>query len=273
MAVTPVFIFSSACLDVHWEKTMDSAGIALIAFACIFGGALLGTFCHRLVAQALSADVKDAMKQVIGLIGMMASLALGLLVASANGSFTARNDALDRIAADVVQLDRVLAGYGAEAQGVRESLRDMVASTIERVWPEEGSGRVRVATRTVPASVEGIQRKLYELSPDNEMQKNLQSRAVNLFDDVLQTRALALEKASRTIPTPFLVVMVFWLSMVLFGINLFVAPRGIVIASMFIGALCLSAAIFLILQLDSPFEGLMRLSSAPLRRALSMLAQ
>jgi hypothetical protein len=90
---------------------------------------------------------------------------------------------------------------------------------------------------------------------------------------VLQTRALALEKASRTIPTPFLVVMVFWLSMVLFGINLFVAPRGIVIASMFIGALCLSAAIFLILQLDSPFEGLMRLSSAPLRRALSMLAQ
>jgi hypothetical protein len=40
---------------------VDPAGIALIAFACIFGGALLGTFCHRLVAQALSADVNDAM--------------------------------------------------------------------------------------------------------------------------------------------------------------------------------------------------------------------
>ena len=252
---------------------MDSAGIALIAFACIFGGALLGTFCHRLVAQALCADVKDAMKQVISLIGMMASLALGLLVASANSSFTARNDALDSIAADIVQLDRVLAGYGAEAQGVRESLRSLVASTIERVWPEEGSGRVRVATGKVPASVESIQRTLYALSPDNEMQKKLQSRAVTLFDNVLQTRALALEKASRTLPTPFLVVMVFWLSMVLFGINLFVAPRGIAIASMFVGALCMSAAIFLILQLDNPFEGMMRVSSAPLRRALGVLAQ
>jgi hypothetical protein len=250
---------------------VDSAGIALIAFACIFGGALLGTFCHRLVAEALSTDVKDAIKQVISLIGMMASLALGLLVASANGSFTSRNDALDRIAADIIEVDRVLAGYGAEAQGLRESLRDMVASTIERVWPEEGSGRVRVATGTVPASIEGIQRKLYALAPENEMQKKLQSRALTLFDDLLQTRELALEKASHTLPTPFLVVMVFWLSMVLFGINLFVAPRGIVIASMFVGALCLSAAIFLILQLDNPFEGLMRLSSAPLRRALGTL--
>jgi hypothetical protein len=168
---------------------------------------------------------------------MMASLALGLLVASANGSFISRNNALDRIAADIIEVDRVLAGYGAEAQGMRESLRDMVASTIDRV---------RVATGTVPASIEGIQRKLYALSPENEMQKKLQSRAENLFDDLLQMRELALEKASHTLPIPCLVVMVFWLSMVLFGINLFVAPRGIVIASMFVGALCLSAAIYLI---------------------------
>lgn len=251
---------------------MDSAGIALIAFACIFGGALLGTFCHRLVAKALSADVNDTLKQVINLIGMMASLALGLLVASANGSYTARNEALDRIAANIVQIDRALTGYGAEAQGVRESLRDAVASTIERVWPEEGSGRVQVPGK-VPASIESVQRDLYALSPENEMQKTLQSRALNLFDDLLQTRSLALEKASRSVPMPFLVVMVFWLSMLLFGINLFVAPNRIVIASMFVGALCLSAAIFLILQLDSPFEGLMRLSSAPLRRALGMLGQ
>jgi hypothetical protein len=252
---------------------VDSTGIALIAFACIFGGALLGTFCHRLVAQALSADVKDTLKQVIGLIGMMGSLALGLLVASAYGSFTARNEAIDHIAADIVQLDRVLAVYGAEAQGVRKSLRDMLASTIERWWPEESSGRVQVETGTVPASIEGVQRSLYALSPGNEMQKTLQSRALSLFDDLLQTRALALEKASRSLPMPFLVVLVFWLSMVFFGIHLFIAPSRIVIASMFVGALCLSAAIFLILQLNSPFEGLMRISSAPLRRVLGMLGQ
>ena len=252
---------------------MDSTSTALIAFACIFGGALLGTFCHRLVAKALSADVNDALKQAINLIGMMASLALGLLVASANGSFTARNEALDRIAADIVQLDYVLASYGAEAQGVRESLRDVLASTIERMWPEESSGRVQVTPGKVLASLEGIQRDLNALSPENEMQKRLQSRALSLFDDLSQTRALALEKASRSLPLPFLVVMVFWLSMLLFGINLFVAPNKIVIASMFVATLCLSAAIYLILQLDNPFEGLMRISSAPLRRALGILAR
>lgn len=252
---------------------MDSAGIAFIAFACIFGGALLGTVCHRPVAQTLNAEVNDALKQVIGLIGMMGSLALGLLVASAYGSFTARNDAIDRISADIVQLDRVLALYGTEAQGVRKSLRDMLVSAIERGWPEEGSGRVQVATGKVPESIEDTQRKLYALSGENEMQKKLQSRAQNLVDDLLQTRALALEKVSHPLPMPFLVVLVFWLSMVFFGIHLFVAPSRIVIASMFVGALCLSAAIFLILQLNSPFEGLMRLSSEPLRRALGILGQ
>jgi hypothetical protein len=252
---------------------VDSTSISLIAFGCIFGGALLGAFCHRLVAKRLNADANDAIKQVIGLIGMMASLALGLLVAAANGSFTARNEAIDRIAADIVQIDRVLADYGTGAQGVRESLRDMVASTIERVWPEEGDGRVHMATGQMPANIEHIRRELYALSHQGEMQKSLQSRALALYEDLLQTRVIALEKARRSLPMPFLVVMVFWLSMLFFGINLFVAPNRIVIASMFVGALCLSMAIFLILQLNDPFEGLMRLPSAPLRRLLPLLAK
>jgi hypothetical protein len=67
--------------------------------------------------------------------------------------------------------------------------------------------------------------------------------------------------------------MVSWLSMLIFGINLFVAPNRIVIASMVVGALCLSAAIFLIIDLDHPFAGLMRISSAPLRNALAQLGR
>jgi hypothetical protein len=113
---------------------------------------------------------------VIGLIGMMASLALGLLVASANGSFSARNDALDRVAAEIIELDRALANYGVQAQGVRESLRDMVATTIARVWPDEGSSVVHLTAGAMPASLERIERELYALSPENEMQKNLRAR-------------------------------------------------------------------------------------------------
>jgi hypothetical protein len=195
------------------------------------------------------------------------------MVASSYGLFNTRNDAIDRISADIIQVDRVLAIYGTQAKSVRISLRDILASTIARGWPEEGSRRVQVETGKVPASVEDIQRSLYGLMPENEMQKKLQSRALFLFDDMLQTRALALENVKRQLPSPFLVVMLFWLSMVYFGIHLFVAPSRIVIAGMFVGALCLSAAIFLIFEFNSPFEGLMRLSSEPLRRALTILGQ
>jgi hypothetical protein len=73
------------------------------------------------------------------------------------------------------------------------------------------------------------------------------------------------------LPKPFLAGIIFWLSMLMFGINLIVAPDRIVFVSTVVGALCLSAALFLILQLEHPFEWVLRLSSEPLRNALGSI--
>ena len=79
------------------------------------------------------------------------------------------------------------------------------------------------------------------------------------------------EQRSSRIPRLFLVILLFWVTIIFISFGLFARPNATIIASLFVCALSVSAAIFLILDLDRPFEGLIQISSAPLRDALAHL--
>jgi hypothetical protein len=99
--------------------------VGLIVFACVFGGALFGLYLSkRVAARHLNADSKDVMKLALGIIGTLAALVLGLLLASAKGSFEAKSDGINQISADLVLLDRALARYGPETRDARDLLRN-----------------------------------------------------------------------------------------------------------------------------------------------------
>ena len=116
----------------------SSLTIGSIGAGCIFGGALLGMALGKIVpAHHLSEDSKDAIKLGAGMISLMAALVLGLLVSSAKSNFDAANAAVTQGGARAILLDRVLAHYGAEAEEVRQDLREAVAITIETLWPQD----------------------------------------------------------------------------------------------------------------------------------------
>jgi len=94
--------------------------VALIAFVCIFGGALLGLFLRTLLPEHhLRDDSRDALKLGAGLIATLVALVLGLLVSSAKSSFDAMNSGLTELGAKVILLDRILAQYGPETMEAR----------------------------------------------------------------------------------------------------------------------------------------------------------
>jgi hypothetical protein len=118
----------------------SSVTISLIVFACVFGGALLGIFLHAVLPQHhLSAETKDIVKLGMGLVGTMAALALGLLVASAKGSYDVQSAQLTQVSANVALLDRVLAHYGPEAKEARDLLRSAVTGILDQMWSEDNS--------------------------------------------------------------------------------------------------------------------------------------
>jgi hypothetical protein len=167
----------------------------------------------------------------------------------------------------------MLANYGAEAKDVRDLLRRTVAGRIEAVWPDDRFQRATMDTPEATFTGQGIEAGILRLSPQNDMQRGLRSQALQITGDITETRWLVLGGARGSIPVLFLVVVVFWLTLIFASFGLFAPRNGTVIVVLLLCALSVAGSIFLILELDQPFEGLIRISSAPLRYALAHLGQ
>jgi hypothetical protein len=113
---------------------------------------------------------------------------------------------------------------------------------------------------------------IQELSPQTDAQRSLKARALRISTDAAQTRLVLFTQADNSIPMPFLAVLVLWLTIIFASFGLFSRLNLTDVAVLFVCALSASGAIFLILELSQPFEGLMQISSAPLRHALAPLS-
>jgi hypothetical protein len=251
---------------------LSTIAIGLVVFALVFGSALLAMFVHsKLPEDHLSSDSKDVVKLGIALIATMSALVLSLLISSAKTAFDTRSNQLVQAAADIVMLDRALARYGPETKEARSLLRQDVAETVERFWPENGARRIAIDTGGSPA--EAMYDKVDELAPQSEAQRALRSQALSLAVNVGQMRLLMLEHMGSSIPLPFLVILVFWLCIIFASFGLFAPRNATVIAVLGVCALSVACAIFLIIELDRSFEGLLQVSGAPMRAALAQLGR
>jgi Protein of unknown function (DUF4239) len=250
---------------------MSSVAISLVVFATVFGGALLGIFLRGVLPpHHLSAGSKDIVRIGMGLVGTMAALVLGLLVASAKSSYDSLSNELTELSANVVFLDRVLAHYGPEAQEARDQLRSAVARTVGRVWPKDR--RTRSGLEPVTAN-EVVFETIQQLSPKDKTQRILRKRALETEDRLLRTRWLMYEQGVNPIPLPMLVVLVLWLTIIFISFGIFAPRNGTVVVSLCVAALSVSCAILLILEMYQPFEGIIQISSAPLHTALAHLGR
>jgi hypothetical protein len=253
---------------------MHPIEIALIVFVCVFGGTLFG-MCLRSVLPEhhLTENTKDVIKLGMGLIATMAALVLGLVIATAKSSYDTQNAAIKNTAAKVLLLDHVLAKYGPETKDARDLLRRTVASRIEAIWPEDPSQRVRLGEPEAIIAGEGIEARILQLSPQNDIQRWLQSQALQIGSEIMQTRWLVVGGLGSSVPVLFLEVVVFWLTLIFGSFGLLAPRNATVVAVLFLCALSVAGSLFLILEMDQPFDGLMKVSSAPLRYALAQLGR
>jgi hypothetical protein len=115
--------------------------------------------------------------------------------------------------------------------------------------------------------------KIQELSPQNDAQRSLQAQAFSLAVALGHTRWLMFEQSGGSIPMLLLVVLVSWLTLLFVSFGLYAPANATVVMTLLVCALSVAGAIFLILELDLPFEGLMQVPSTPLRNVLTHLGQ
>ena len=242
-------------------------------FACIYGGALLGMLIRSwLPEQQVTGDPRDVMKLGIGLIATTTALVLGLLTASAKSAFDTENAEIRASAANLVVLDRTLAQLGPEAAPIRTMLKQAVGRRIELTWPASEREPVKMDSAELQHGGEVIEQSIRALQPANDTQRVLQQKAVAVTSDLLKSRWLVLgQAAGSAIPVPFLVIVVFWLSVIFACFGLLAPANPTLAAVLGLSALSVAAAVFLILEMDRPFSGLIRVSGEPLRYALSQI--
>jgi len=219
----------------------------------------------------LSTESKDVIKLGMGLTGTMSALVLALLISSAKTSYDTQRNELTQAAANILLVDRVLAHYGPETKEARDLLKLSVSSMIDRIWPNDRSGNSKLGPTR--AGGELFFDKIQELTPQNDVQRSLQAEAVKISIDVGQARLLLFEQSGHSIPMPFLVLLIFWVTIIFLSFGLFAPRNATVVATLFLCALSVSGAIFLIMELDRPFGGLIQISSAPLLNAIANIGK
>jgi hypothetical protein len=245
---------------------------ALIVFGCLLGAVLIGRTLRGLLPEAhLSTESKDAVKLAMGLVATMSALVLGLLVSSAKGAYDTERSEVILMASKITFLGRVLAAYGPEAAGIRAQCRDAVKEAIQQMWP----GQMRRPTDRNPNVQAGnlVYAALQRLSPQNDIQSALKAQATTLAGEVAQTRSLLAAQSVPSVSLAMLIILISWLVVIYLGFSVLAPPNATAILALMISALAVSGAIFLILELDQPFGGVIGISSEPMVNALHQLAE
>ncbi|SAK99289.1 hypothetical protein AWB78_05760 [Caballeronia calidae] len=251
---------------------MNHLIVALIIFVCVFCSALLGLYLRTLLPEHhLDDDSIDVVKLATGLIATMAALVLGLLISSAKSSFDTVNASVTRDAVNVILLDRVLAQYGPQTQEIRGTLKQIVTVAVQQVASGDPAQQARLRRPEALERAEDFERKIEDLAPQNDKQRRLQARAIELTNEALAVRELGLLQAAGSTPTALLITLVLWLCIIFGAFGVFTPANATVTIALFLGALCTSIAIFLILEMNTPLDGMVTVSMSPMHEALAVI--
>jgi hypothetical protein len=246
--------------------------VGLILFIVLVAVTLLGGRLRRLLPEEqLSAESKDAIKLALGLVGTMTAILLGLLISSAKGAFDTTRTEVIQMAAKVSLLDRVLALYGPETAEARRALRDATADGVRRTWPAERSGPVRLDPN--PQMGDAVYAPISHLAPRDDAQRALKTEAATLMVQLAEIRALLQAQAVPSLSKPLLIALMIWLVVIFLGFSLLAPANATSTLALMAGAFSVACAIFIILELDFPFAGIVRVSSEPMIKTLAHLGK
>ncbi len=248
--------------------------ISVIVFVCVFGGSQLGSLLGRkLPEHHLAPDSKKVVNVAVGLIATLSALVLGLLVGSVHSSFDVKGDAVKRIASQLILLDRVIKQYGPGAEAAQTALQKAVGGRfVTLLTRPETQGQFSHADH-VSTEMDLVQQQLLQLAPGNPAQEWNRSRALQITGDMEQTRWLLVESFDSSVPTAFLIILVLWLTVIFVNFGLFAPRNSTVFAALFLCAVSVACAIFLILEMDGAFDGPIQVSMTPLNDAIARITK
>jgi hypothetical protein len=226
--------------------------------------ALVGLFGDAIRPGRGQEDTKTTVRLVANLFVVMTSLVLGLMMNSAKNTLETDNRNVHALGTDLILLDRTMRALGPQAGEARQQLIEYVQTSLheESILDEDPEAE---------ASLDAVGASLRTMQLSGDQQVSLWNDARLLYRQVVQQRWVVVDQSGGTIPRPLIVMLIIWL-MLIFASFGYQAPRNRIVTSSFIvAAFLVSAALYLILDMDAPVSGLAKTSNVPFQRALTQL--
>jgi hypothetical protein len=239
--------------------------------AILFGALLLASLSVLFFQDALPDSHRHAgtvatVRLIASVFTVMTSLALGLLISSAKGTFDTADRDVHQFASDSVLLDRTLFRYGHDADTTRHKFQAYLFDTLERnaTGGDEGGDSDLKSEQLLYA----VGDSLAQLKPNDSQHLSLWNNAQQQLEQIIKLRWTLLEDAQGTIPVPLLILLGAWLTL-MFASFAYLAPRNaLVVGSLCLASFLVSAAVFIIIDMDDPYSGPVYVSFAPIERAI-----
>ena len=251
---------------------MNAVAVAVIVAACVMAGALFGLRLRRYLPDShLTQNTQDTIKLGTNMVSVLTSLVLGLLITTAKGSSDTIEQDIRGYAADLILLDATLRDFGADAAVPRQLLRSYTARTLQDIWPSSGNRATSLDDTSAGALLVQVRQAIRTLSPADTPQRWLQEQALQTTTSLQRQRWQIIEHSGSSVRPLIIIVVVCWIVAIFisFGLN---ANRNATVTAVFlVCSISIGGAVFLVLEIDSPFHGLLRISGAPMLGALAYM--
>lgn len=239
--------------------------LAGLIFLCLLGAAWIGLFSNsRLLSKHLQDDTNATVRLVANLFVVMTSLTVGLMMTSAKSSLDANDRNVHALATDIILLDRTMRALGPISDEPHRHLIEYIQSSLK-------APSIVDEDPVAEAFLDAVGTSLRRLRLSGEQQTALWNDARALYRQTVQQRWVVVEQPGGTIPTLLIVVLIGWLTIIFASFGYRAPHNGVVLTSFVLAASLISATLFLILDMDTPGTGFIRVSNQPIQRVLAEL--
>jgi hypothetical protein len=264
---------------------MSEIGSAVLVFALLLIATGVGVGERPLLPEEHKAhETVQLVQLVIGMLVTFAALVLGLMTASAKSSFDTASNDMRTFAAELIEFDTTMRELGSAADEARHLLRQYTAAAIASTWPQEpapsGNYPRGLGAPDNPQQLENVRlgdmltavgRELRRLRTQDSLQQRALDDALTQYRRVVDARWRIIEEAHSSISKPFFMTLTFWLGVIFLSFGLITPRNALALVTISLGAVSIASAIYVIVDLDTPFTGPIVISSMPLRDTLEHL--
>jgi hypothetical protein len=250
---------------------MSNVVIGLAALSAILAGAFAGSKLKaRLPAHHLTDETKSLVSVSMAVVATISALVLGLLISNANAKFTRLGGEVTTLSAEILRLDHILRRYGPDAEPARATLLQYAQYKRADLFPENPVD-VRIGNPSTYELLQHLEDILLALKPSNSRDQWWLGQAMTLAAKIGDSRWLLAQQVGQGTPKAFVAVLVTWLALLFASFGLF-APHNLTSAlTLTLCAIAVASSVTMLLELEQGFGGLVRLSSEPMRQAVTTL--